>query len=151
MARQNVIENKGQTKKRGNPNWIKGGTSPNPSGRPKNETSITYWLHEFGGMTSEQVAELAGVYAREFKQLKTGDVPLAAIVALRAYMSLINDITPGMFGHVLDRVDGAVTQKIAGDDQSPLTIRVEYVKRFNTTTHGTSSDAGSGEDRSQTV
>lgn len=88
----------------------KPGQSGNPSGRPKNEVSLVHWFKEWGNMSSEEAAKLCKTYAGQLNQVK-GDLPIAAVAALRVWMSVINDPTPGLIGHLLDRIDGAVVTK----------------------------------------
>lgn len=87
------------------------GKSGNPGGRPKNQKSITYWLGLFGNMSGEEVAVACEVYAKEFKKAK-GDVPLFAIIAARALLTLMNESEARLLGHVLDRTEGKVTQPL---------------------------------------
>jgi hypothetical protein len=107
------------------------GSSANPGGRPRNAVSITYWLREFGAMTTEQVAEACKLYAAEFKKNDAGELPLAAVLALRMWMALINDPSPGLFSELLDRIDGKVTQKMETEQSGTLTVRVKYVDGKN--------------------
>jgi len=109
-AQNNVKKTRGKPFQKGNPHAIKPGEVRNPGGRPKNEVSITHWLKEFGGMTSEEVANACQQYAKEFKALKTGDIPLAGVLALRWWMAMVNEPSPGMLGHALERIDGPVKQ-----------------------------------------
>lgn len=102
------------------------GQSGNPAGRPPNENSITYWLREFSGMTGKQAAKLCKLWAKELE--KGGDdLPMAGLVALKTVMSLINEPTPGLLGHALDRIDGSVEQKVKTDGTGTQTIEVVYV------------------------
>lgn len=94
-----------------NGRWRKGGPSPNPGGRPKQKASIAYWLNEFARMTGAEAAAACAVYAAEFKKSK-GPLPLAAIIAARALLELMNEPSPALFGQVLDRIDGKVTQPV---------------------------------------
>lgn len=81
-------------------------------GRKPNAQSITAWLQEFAGMTGVELAELCAIYARELR--KAGDeLPLAALVAIRVLMSLINDPDARLLGQALDRIDGKVIQPVA--------------------------------------
>lgn len=114
------------------------GQSGNPAGRPKNEVSITYWLKEFGAMTTSQVAEACSLFAKELRAADSGDLPLAAIVALRAWMSQINEPQPGMFGHLLDRIDG----EVGADNKNTVRLLVEYVNDWRGA--GSVADAASG-------
>lgn len=99
----------------------------NAGGRPKNAVSITHWLREFGGMTTAQVADACKLYAAEFKKNDAGELPLAAVLALRMWIALINDPSPGLFSELLDRIDGKVTQKTETEQSGTLTVRVKYV------------------------
>ena len=117
---------------------FKPGQSGNPAGRPRNEVSITYWLKEFGAMTTSQVAEVCQLFAKELRAADSGDLPLSAIVALRAWMSQINEPQPGMFGHLLDRIDG----EVGADNKNTVKLLVEYVNDWRGA--GIASDAASG-------
>lgn len=80
-------------------------------GRKPNAHSISAWLQEFAGMTGVELAKLCAVYARDLR--KAGDeLPLAALVAIRVLMSLINDPDARLLGQALDRIDGKVTQPV---------------------------------------
>ena len=81
-------------------------------GRQPNEKSIAFWLQKFAGMTGVELAELCAIYARELR--RAGDeLPLAALVAIRVLMSLINDPDARLLGQALDRIDGKVVQPVA--------------------------------------
>ncbi len=88
------------------------GQSGNPGGRPKGAVSVTHWLREWGAMTTAQAAELCTLYAKELRKANSGDIPLAGVAALRVWMSVINEPSPGLIAHILDRIDGPVKQKI---------------------------------------
>jgi len=102
----------------------KEGESGNPSGKPKDEVSITAWLRDILGMTSEQAANLCEEYARDFRNLKTGDVPMVGVVAIRIVQSVVNDPTPGLVGQVWDRIDGTVETKVSTTGET--TFKVVY-------------------------
>ena len=91
---------------------FKKGQSGNPSGRPKGAVSVTHWLREWGSMTTAQAAELCTLYAKELRLHNSGDIPLAGVAALRVWMSIIDEPSPGLIAHILDRIDGPVKQKI---------------------------------------
>ncbi len=93
------------------PAWPKG-KSGNPGGRPKGAVSVTHWLREWGSMTTAQAAELCTLYAKELRLHNSGDIPLAGVAALRVWMSIIDEPSPGLIAHILDRIDGPVKQKI---------------------------------------
>ena len=88
------------------------GQSGNPGGRPKGAVSVTHWLREWGAMTTAQAAELCTLYAKELRKHDSGDIPLAGVAALRVWMSIIDEPSPGLIAHILDRIDGPVKQKI---------------------------------------
>lgn len=122
--KRNEIANKGGTKpKRGNPAWQKGGASPNPSGRPANEISITHWLKEVAGMTPAEAVEKFRNYADQFSEYK-GDLPIAAFAAIRVWAAILAEPSPGIFGQLLDRIDGPVPSVLQGDKNKPLEVNV---------------------------
>lgn len=124
---QNTEANTGQRGKLAAP-W-KPGQSGNPGGRPKSAVSLVHWMREFGGMTTEQVADKAGDLGREFRRVKTGDLPLVALAALKAWAAIISEPTPGLFGQFLDRIDGEVGADSEGAKR--MTIRVIYEDKTN--------------------
>lgn len=91
--------------------WRKGGPSPNPGGRPKSTTSITYYLKRYGAMAPAEMAAELEAFARELKQIK-GDAPLAAIAAARLWLSQVYEPDGRLMGHLLDRVDGKLAQTV---------------------------------------
>jgi hypothetical protein len=114
-------------KPRGKGRPFQKGQSGNPGGRPKNEQSISYWLAEFGKMTPRELADLCETYAADLKKVK-GDMPMFAHIAIRALMGQINEPSPGLFAHILDRTEGKVKDKLelSGDSTAPLRIVIEY-------------------------
>lgn len=117
-----------EAKKRGQGKPFKPGSDQrrNAGGRPKNAESVTHWIREFGGMTTAEVANACKLYAAEFRKNDAGDIPLAGVVALRVWMSLINEPSPGLFSEVMDRVDGKVEQATKNTNSGEMTIRVIY-------------------------
>ena len=113
MARAKTAENRGsQGRKPPEGKRFQKGKSGNPGGKPKNAVSVTHWLREWGGMTTAQAAELCTLYAKELRLHNSGDIPLAGVAALRVWMSIIDEPSPGLIAHILDRIDGPVKQKI---------------------------------------
>ena len=113
MARAKTAENRGsQGRKPPEGKRFQKGKSGNPGGKPKNAVSVTHWLREWGSMTTAQAAELCTLYAKELRLHNSGDIPLAGVAALRVWMSIIDEPSPGLIAHILDRIDGPVKQKI---------------------------------------
>ena len=113
MARAKTAENRGsQGRKPPEGKRFQKGKSGNPGGKPKNAVSVTHWLREWGSMTTAQAAELCTLYAKELRLHDSGDIPLAGVAALRVWMSIIDEPSPGLIAHILDRIDGPVKQKI---------------------------------------
>ncbi len=121
--KRKVPESRQKTGKRtANKTTWKPGQTGNPGGRPKSEVSLTAWMRDILSMTSEQAAKLCEQYARDFRQIKTGDVPMVGVVAIRVVQSVINDPPPGLVGQIWDRIDGKVKDEI--DAKGDITIRV---------------------------
>jgi hypothetical protein len=80
--------------KRGNPNWVKGGQSPNPGGRPKAATELTQALAGLAVDAAVRLAEL----------MDSADDKVAL------------DATK----FVIDHVKGKASQAITGADGAPL-------------------------------
>lgn len=106
----------------------KPGQSGNPGGRKKGGDSFASVLREFLGMSGPAIAGKIAFFKREFAKLPD-DVDLRSLIALRWITSIMNEPTPGLMKELLDRTDGPVPTKIEGSDESPLTIKVVYVKR----------------------
>lgn len=111
--------------------WKKG-ESGNPAGRPPDQNRIGYWLKEWGAMTSSEAAKVCKLYSAELRKADTGDLPLASILALRVWMSVLNEPTPGLFSELMDRTEGKVEQKSKMENTGELTVKVVYVKRGDT-------------------
>lgn len=148
MTKKRVAINAKSTPKRvvgkpfepGNSKGFKPGQSGNPTGRPKNEVSLTHWLKEWGAMTTSEAAEHCQLFAKELHRADSGDLPIAAMGALRIWMSVLSEPAPGLVGHLLDRIDG-----IAGKDEpSKMILMVEYVNNWrgdDSSTHAPSGAA----------
>lgn len=119
------MENK---KKRGNPNWVKGGTSPNPAGAPKRGESWAETFGKLGNMDRDEAAAYFGEktdIGRQLKQLSPG-IPLKDIIGIRALITLANDTDARLLGQVGDRIEGKPNQPISGKDGDAIKIIVEY-------------------------
>lgn len=109
------IANKPASRKRGNPNWVKGGASPNPAGAPKRGESWTELIKRFGEMTPSEAAQVSLELSK--KLLSIGDgVTLKQAVVLRVYTALLFDPNPGLLNAFMDRAEGKVKQAIEIDD-----------------------------------
>jgi hypothetical protein len=157
MAKNSVANSAETTPKRvrgkpfepGNSKGFKPGQSGNPSGRPKNEVSLTYWLKEWGAMTTGQAADHCQLFAKELRQNNSGDLPIAAMGALRIWMSVLSEPASGLVGHLLERIDG-----VAGKDEpSKMVLMVEYVNnwRGNDSSANASSGATAHDDEPQKI
>lgn len=114
MTRQSQNTAKTQKRKAPPTAWKKG-QSGNPGGRPKNQQSISHWLHEFGNLTPRELADLCAHYATELKKVK-GNMPMFAHIAIRALMAQVNEPSPGLFSLILDRTEGKVADKLLIED-----------------------------------
>jgi hypothetical protein len=122
MAKE--IANKPATKKRGNPNWKKGGKSPNPAGAPKRGESWTEIIARYGEMTPSEAAEQSLELSK--KLLSIGDgVTLKQAVVLRVYTSLLFEPQPGLLNAFMERAEGKVKDKVevSGDTENPIAYR----------------------------
>ena len=103
MAKE--IENKPKTK--GNPSWKKGGSSPNPGGRPNNAISLTAIAKRFLAMTPTSIADEIGQQAAKLKALKSQST-MAEIVMASFLYALAVDPQPGNMRELWRRIDGEV-------------------------------------------
>lgn len=109
MTREIVNKEKAK-KKRGNPNWVKGGRSPNPAGRGPDDSSMRAAYEWALSLTPDVVKEILSIngsndLARQFGQMPRG-VQLKLLVALRVVSSIMFEPTSGMVNHIVDRIDG---------------------------------------------
>ena len=100
---------KAAAKKR--PQTWKKGQSGNPKGAPKRGESWRELISSIGNMTGDEVANMAGYMAKEFKRLPSG-VTLKQIVIMRTYAQMINEPSPGLLGVIMDRDEGKVKESI---------------------------------------
>ena len=105
------MENK---KKRGNPNWVKGGKSPNPIGRPKDGQSWSAIIASMGDMYPEDITAFIGTnndLGRNLKQMPKS-VQLKYLVIARVFAALMFEPTSGLLKEMLDRLEGKVSEHI---------------------------------------
>lgn len=125
MAGKSIPANRAKNREPPVESRFKKGQSGNPSGRPKGAVSVTHWLREWGSMTTAQAAELCTLYAKELRKHDSGDIPLAGVAALRVWMSIVDEPSPGLLSHVLDRIDGAVETKVNSSGETRITVVYE--------------------------
>jgi hypothetical protein len=99
-----------KTKRKGNPNWKKGGPSPNPAGAPRRGQSWKEIIQEIGEMTPD---EARAVSEKIFEQVKLGnEITLKQAVVMRVYAALLFEPQPGLLNAFMERVEGKVAQPI---------------------------------------
>jgi hypothetical protein len=120
-------------KKRGNPNWVKGGKSPNPAGRAKDGESWAAIIAAVGNMYPEDVLALVGRnndLGREMAQLPKG-VQMKYLVTARVFAALMFEPTHGLWKELMERAEGKVQDKVAVDNSGQVKIVVEYANDTN--------------------
>jgi len=120
------IENKEKSKAPpGNPRWKKGGASPNPGGRPRNDVSLTAIAKNFIAMTSDEIAnEIAGLRAR-YRKLGSGPATMGELIMAAFLWSLANDPQPGNMRELWRRIDGEVK------DELSMTLKHEKIESYD--------------------
>lgn len=132
------IANKPPTKKRGNPNWRKGGASPNPTGAPKRGESWQEIIKAYGDLTPSEAAKLSLELTK--KLLSIGDgVTLKQAVVLRVYADLLYEPNPGLLNSFMERAEGKVSQPIELTWQAPF---VELIRERKVTFAQVESELG---------
>ena len=106
------IDNKATSKKRGNPNWKKGGPSPNPAGAPKRGQSWKELWNEIGNMTPLEAANYCKAIAGQLASIGA-NVTLKEAVTLRVYAALLFEPDARLLNSVMDRDEGKVTQPMS--------------------------------------
>ena len=112
-------------KQHSGPHRWKKGESGNPRGAPKRgESWVEVWT-KIGNMTPQEAAEYCESVARQLKKIKEA-VTLKEAVALRCYVSLLNEPSPGILNSVQDREEGTPRQSIelTGNEDKPLSFKV---------------------------
>ena len=106
---------KPKAKPRGKP-FVKGKDERRSTtgGRKKSRESITAWMENFLGMTAVEVADTCAQFAKDFKRFGS-DVPIAAAIAARSLLTLLNDTDARLLSVVLDRTEGKVMQPVEVD------------------------------------
>ena len=105
------IANKPAARKRGNPNWKKGGPSPNPQGAPKRGESWAEIIKRFGEMTPSEAAQVSLELSKRLLNIGEG-ITLKQAVVLRVYDSLLFEPQPGLLNAFMERAEGKMMQPI---------------------------------------
>ena len=106
-----------EKKKRGNPNWLKGGKSPNPSGRPKDGESWAAIIKSVGDMYPADIIAFVGEHNDLGQMLKSlpQNVQMKYLVTARVFASLMFEPAQGLWKELMERSDGKVSQPIEGN------------------------------------
>jgi hypothetical protein len=121
-------------KKRGNPNWEKGGKSPNPTGRPKDGESWAAIIAAVGNMYPEDILQFIGRtndLGRMIAELPKG-VQLKYLVTARVFASLLFEPSHGLWKELMERAEGKVQDKLdltSGGEKVQPTV-IEIVKTY---------------------
>jgi hypothetical protein len=137
--------------KRGNPKWVKGGKSPNPTGRPKDGESWASIIKAVGDMYPSDLIAFIGVdndLGRMLKQLPQ-NVQMKYLVTARVFSSLLFEPSHGLWKELMERAEGKVQQNVAMEIHANG-IGVRYVDYRNgiaqTTPRPDGDSEASGED-----
>lgn len=124
-----MAEKKG---KRGNPAWVKGGKSPNPSGRPKDGESWASIIKSIGDMYPADIVAFIGKdndIGRMLAQLPQ-NVQMKYLVTARVFSSLMFEPSPGLWRELMERAEGKVTERVdltSGGSRIEIGVRlVDY-------------------------
>jgi hypothetical protein len=95
--------------RRGNPNWVEGGPSPNPSGRPRRLRELEHAILE-----AETPAKVKKVVRAMRAMALSGD-PKAAPAAAKVYFGVLglNGKVPQDFANILDGAPPEVVEWLA--------------------------------------
>lgn len=90
--------------------------------------------------------EIAKAYKHHIKEYNSfpKELTLRQLISLRWAESIINEPTPGLLQQLIDRTDGPVPTVHAGDEESPITVKVIYVRRNGGGAAGTSPESSEG-------
>lgn len=101
-------------KKRGNPAWVKGGKSPNPSGRSKDGESWAAIIKSVGDMYPADILAFIGEnndLGRALKQYPS-NVQMKYLVTARVFSALMFEPTSGLWKELMERAEGKVTSPV---------------------------------------
>jgi len=97
-------------RKRGNPAWVKGGKSPNPSGRPKDGESWASIIKAVGDMYPADIIAFVGRdndLGKMLAKLPQG-VQMKYLVTARVFSALMFEPSSGLWKELMERADGKV-------------------------------------------
>ena len=100
--------------KRGNPNWKKGGASPNPQGRPKDGESWAAIIKSVGDMYPADIVAFVGKdneLGRMLSKLPQG-VQMKYLITARVFASLMFEPTHGLWKETMERAEGKVKEQL---------------------------------------
>ena len=122
-------------KKRGNPNWVKGGKSPNPSGRPKDGESWAAIIKSVGDMYPADLIAFIGKnndLGRMLSKLPQ-DVQMKYLVTARVFSSLMFEPSSGLWKELMERSEGKVSDRLEllGRDGKDLSITIRKASEIN--------------------
>ena len=103
-----------ETKKRGNPNWKKGGASPNPTGRPKDGESWAAIIKSVGDMYPADIVAFIGRdndLGRMLAKLPQ-DVQMKYLITARVFSALMFEPSAGLWKELMERAEGKVKDVI---------------------------------------
>lgn len=113
-------------KKRGNPAWVKGGKSPNPTGRPKDGESWAAIIKAVGDMYPADIVAFIGRdndLGRMLSKLPQG-VQMKYLVTARVFSALMFEPTSGLWKELMERSEGKVK------DELDVTTGGEKIKTY---------------------
>lgn len=116
-------------KKRGNPAWVKGGKSPNPTGRPKDGESWAAIIKSVGDMYPADIIAFVGKnndLGKVLAQLPQ-DVQMKYLVTARVFAALMFEPTSGLWKELMERAEGKVQDRLdltsGGKELQPETMK----------------------------
>ena len=125
-----------ETKKRGNPNWKRGGKSPNPSGRPKDGESWSGIIKEIGDMYPADIISFIGKnndLGQALAKLPQ-NVQMKYLVTARVFAQLMFEPTPSLWKELMERAEGKVKDNVdVTSGNEPLILRIVKASQDNET------------------
>lgn len=105
------------TIKKGNPNWKKGGKSPNPAGRPKDGESWAAIIKSVGDMYPSDILAFIGEnndLGRTIRLLPA-NVQMKYLITARVFAQLMFEPSSGLWKELMERSEGKVVQPVSGN------------------------------------